>query len=209
MERYIGDYGLEHDLKPTMVEGEDAKSQKVAVIGAGPSGLSCAYQLARRGYSVTVLEGLPKPGGMLRYGIPVYRLPRDIIDGEVQKILDLGVELKLDTKIGKDITFDQLRKDFDAIYVAIGAHQGRNLGIDGEDGPGCWTGTDFLNHANSGKKVEIGGSVVVIGGGDTAVDAARVSKRLTIDTAPISKQHGRRCHHPLSPNSDRDAGHRS
>ena len=190
VERFIGDYGLEHDLKATMVEGEEAKNQKVAVIGAGPSGLSCAYQLARRGYSVTVLEGLPKPGGMLRYGIPVYRLPRDIIDGEVQKILDLGVELKLDTKIGKDVTFDQLRKDYDAIYVAIGAHQGRNLGIDGEDGPGCWTGTDFLNHANSGKKVEIGGSVVVIGGGDTAVDAARVSKRLTIDTAQVSKQMG-------------------
>jgi NADPH-dependent glutamate synthase beta subunit-like oxidoreductase len=190
VERFIGDYALEHGLKPTTLEGEEPKKEKVAVIGAGPSGMSCAYQLARRGYKVTVFESLPKPGGMLRYGIPVYRLPREVLDGEIQRIVDMGVELKCDTKIGKDVTFDAIRKDFDAMYVAIGAHQGKKLGIAGEDGPGIWTGTDFLNHANSGKKVEIGGNVVVIGGGDTAIDAARVSKRVTLDSAAVSRRMG-------------------
>ena len=190
VERFIGDYALEHNLKPTMIEGEEPKKQKVAVIGAGPSGLSCAYQLARFGYKVTVFESLPKAGGMIRYGIPVYRMPREILDAEIQRIVDFGVELRFDTKIGKDVTFEELRSDFDAIYVAIGAHQGKKLGIEGEDGPGIWTGTEFLNHANSGKKVEIGGNVVVIGGGDTAVDAARVSKRVTIDSAAISRRMG-------------------
>ncbi len=190
VERFIGDFAIEHGLKPTMVEGEDSKDKKVAVIGGGPSGLSCAYQLARYGYKTTVFESLPKAGGMLRYGIPVYRMPREVLDAEIQRIVDFGVELKCDTKIGRDVTFDQIRSDFDAIYVAIGAHQGKKLGIEGEDGPGIWTGTEFLNHANSGKKVEIGGNVVVIGGGDTAIDAARVSKRVTLDSAAISRRMG-------------------
>ncbi|MEE4272779.1 MAG: NAD(P)-binding protein [Thermoanaerobaculales bacterium] len=190
VERYLGDYALEHGLKAEMIEGEEPKSQKVAVIGAGPSGMSCAYQLARHGYKVTVFEGLPKPGGMLRYGIPVYRLPREIIDAEVQRIVDLGVELKCDCKIGKDVSFADIKKDFDAIYVAIGAHQGKAMGIPGEEGPGLWTGTEFLNHANSGKQVDIGTNVVVIGGGDTAIDAARVSKRLIGDTAAMASKMG-------------------
>jgi formate dehydrogenase major subunit len=190
VERFIGDFALEHGLKAERIEGEGPKDKKVAVIGAGPSGLSVAYQLARRGYPVTVFEGLPKPGGMLRYGIPVYRLPREVLDAEIQRILDLGVELRCDCKVGKDVSFDQLRKEFGAIYVAIGAHQGKKLGVAGEEGPGIWTGTEFLNHANSGKKVEIGGNVVVIGGGDTAIDAARVSKRVTMDSAALSKRMG-------------------
>ena len=190
VERSIGDYALEHGLKAQMIEGEGAKDEKVAVVGAGPSGLSCAYQLARRGYKVTVFEGLPKAGGMLRYGIPVYRLPREVLDGEIQRILDLGVELKCDTKIGKDVSFDDISKEYAAIYVAIGAHQGKNMGIPGEDGPGIWTGTEFLNHANSGKKVDIGTNVVVIGGGDTAIDAARVSKRLIADSAAMASKMG-------------------
>jgi len=190
VERFIGDYGLEKKLAPTTIEGEAPKDQKIAVVGAGPSGLACAYQLARRGYACTVFEALPKPGGMLRYGIPDYRLPREILDAEIQRIVDFGVELKCETKIGRDISFADLRKDFDAIYLAIGAHQGKNMGIPGEDGPGLWTGTEFLNHVNSGKQVDIGGNVVVIGGGDTAIDAARVSKRVTLDSAGISKRMG-------------------
>jgi NADPH-dependent glutamate synthase beta subunit-like oxidoreductase len=190
VERYIGDYGLEKGLTMAPVEGEDPKDQKIAVVGAGPSGLSCAYQLARRGYRVTVFESLPKPGGMLRYGIPVYRLPREVLDAEIQRIVDMGVELKCDTQIGKDVTWDEIRKEYAAIYVAIGAHQGKNMGIPGEDGPGIWTGTEFLNHANSGKKVEIGSNVVVIGGGDTAIDAARVSKRLIADSAAMASKMG-------------------
>jgi NADPH-dependent glutamate synthase beta subunit-like oxidoreductase len=190
VERFIGDYGLEKGLQPTKIEGEGDKEEKVAVVGAGPSGMACAYQLARRGYSVTVFESLPKPGGMLRYGIPEYRMPREVLDAEIQRIVDFGVELKCDTKVGKDVSFADLRKDYQAIYVAIGAHQGKKLGIEGEDGPGIWTGTEFLNHVNAGKKVEIGGNVVVIGGGDTAIDAARVSKRVTIDSAGISRRMG-------------------
>jgi NADPH-dependent glutamate synthase beta subunit-like oxidoreductase/Pyruvate/2-oxoacid:ferredoxin oxidoreductase delta subunit len=190
VERHLGDFALEHGLKAKMIEGEGPKKEKIAVVGAGPSGMSCAYQLARRGYKVTVFESLPKPGGMLRYGIPVYRLPREIIDAEVQRILDLGVELKLDTKIGKDVAYDDIKKEYDAIYVAIGAHEGKAMGIPGEDGPGLWTGTEFLNHANSGKKVDIGTNVVVIGGGDTAIDAARVSKRLIGDSAKMASKMG-------------------
>jgi NADPH-dependent glutamate synthase beta subunit-like oxidoreductase len=190
VERYIGDYGLEKGLEMEPIEGEGPKDQKIAVVGAGPSGLSCAYQLARRGYKVTVFESLPKAGGMLRYGIPVYRLPREVLDGEIQRILDMGVELRCDTKIGKDVTWDEIRAEYAAIYVAIGAHQGKNMGIPGEDGPGIWTGTEFLNHANSGKKVEIGTDVVVIGGGDTAIDAARVSKRLIADSAAMASKMG-------------------
>ncbi len=190
VERFFGDYAIEHGLKAEPIEGEGPKDQKVAVIGGGPSGLSCAYQLARHGYQVTVFESLPKAGGMLRYGIPVYRLPRDILDAEIQRIADLGVEIKCDVKIGKDVTWEGIRKDFDAVYVAIGAHQGKHLGIPGEEGPGIWTGTEFLNHANSGKKVELGTNVVVIGGGDTAIDAARVSKRLIADSAAMASKLG-------------------
>jgi NADPH-dependent glutamate synthase beta subunit-like oxidoreductase len=190
VERSIGDFALDKGLKMEPIDGEGPKDQKIAVVGAGPSGLSCAYQLARRGYKVTVFEGLPKPGGMLRYGIPVYRLPREILDGEIQRSLDLGVELKGDTKIGKDVTWEDIRKEYAAIYVAIGAHQGKNMGIPGEDGPGIWTGTEFLNHANSGKKVDLGTNVVVIGGGDTAIDAARVSKRLIADSAAMASKMG-------------------
>jgi len=128
VERHLGDYAIEHGLKAKMIEGEEAKKQKIAVVGAGPSGMSCAYHLARRGYKVTVFESLPKPGGMLRYGIPVYRLPREIIDAEVQRIVDLGVELKLDTRIGRDVSYDDIKEEYDAIYVAIGAHQGKAMG---------------------------------------------------------------------------------
>ena len=190
VERFIGDWALEHGLTPTLLEGEQRKQEKVAVVGAGPSGLACAYHLARRGYRVTVFESLPRPGGMLRYGIPVYRLPRAVLDAEIQRIVDLGVELRCGTTIGKEMSFADLRRGYDAVYVAIGAHQGKRLGIPGEDGPGIWTGTEFLRHINSGKRVELGRRVVVVGGGDTAVDAARVSKRVTLDAAAVSRRLG-------------------
>nr|MBN2276392.1 FAD-dependent oxidoreductase [candidate division Zixibacteria bacterium] len=177
VERYIGDFGLNKKLKPKMLV-EESRPEKIAVVGSGPAGMSCAYQLARRGYKVTVFEAFPKTGGMLRYGIPDYRLPQDILDAEINRILDMGVELKLNTSVGNDISIDDLRRDYKATFVAIGAHQGLKLRVKGEEAENVWTGTDFLHKVNAGEKVEVGDNVVVIGGGDTAIDAARVARRL-------------------------------
>jgi NADPH-dependent glutamate synthase beta subunit-like oxidoreductase len=177
IERFIGDFGLEKDLKPKKLTDE-VRPERIAVVGSGPGGLSAAYQLARRGYSVTVFEAFPKSGGMLRYGIPDYRLPQPILDAEINRILALGVELRLNTAVGADISLEDLREEYKAIFVAIGAHKGIELRIEGEDAPNVFTGTEFLHRTNIGEKIEIGDRVVVIGGGDTAVDAARVSRRL-------------------------------
>ena len=179
VERSIGDFGIEKGLKLKMLT-EEKKSQKVAVVGGGPSGLSAAYQLARRGYGVTVYEAMQKAGGMLRWGIPGYRLPEDVLDAEIQRIVDLGVELKCDAKIGPELSVTELQKDYDAVYVALGAQQGVRLGIDGEEAPNVFSGVDFLNRFHHGEKLDLGEDVVVIvvGGGDTAIDAARICKRL-------------------------------
>jgi len=177
MERFVGDLGIAKGWKLPRI-GEEHYSGKVAVVGAGPAGLSCAYQLARRGYEVSVFEAFSQPGGMLRYGIPRYRLPREVLDAEIQRILDLGVELKCNFTIGKDMSIEQLRHDYRAVFVGIGARKGLKLRVPGEDAPNVLTGTEFLNKANSGEEVQLGGKVLVIGGGDTAIDAARVSRRL-------------------------------
>ncbi|MGD2152982.1 MAG: NAD(P)-binding protein [Gemmatimonadales bacterium] len=179
IERAIGDYGIEHDL-PLKKLSEEKKPQKIAIVGGGPSGLSCAYQLARRGYGVTVFEAQEKAGGMLRYGIPGYRLPESVLDGEIQNILDVGVELKCGVKIGADTDLDELNSSYDAVYVALGAQQGVSLGVDGEDAPNVFSGVDFLSRFHHGEKLELGKDVVaiVVGGGDTAIDAARICKRL-------------------------------
>lgn len=176
-ERFLGDFALDKKLKPKMLS-EEKHSEKIAIIGSGPAGMSCAYQLARRGYPVTVFEAFPKSGGMLRYGIPDYRLPQDTLDAEMQRILDMGVELKLNTMVGKDVILDDLRRDYKAIFVGLGAHKGLKLRVEGEDADNVWTGTEFLHRVNVGEKIDVGDGVVVIGGGDTAVDAARVSRRL-------------------------------
>jgi NADPH-dependent glutamate synthase beta subunit-like oxidoreductase len=152
--------------------------------------LSCAYQLARRGYAVTVFEALPAAGGMLRYGIPEYRLPREVLDAEIQRILDLGVGLRCSTTIGEAVTLDELRRDYQAVFVGIGAHKGRSLGVPGEDGQGVYTGTEFLNRVNSGAEVAVGAQVVIVGGGDTAIDAARACLRLGSDAAAVSRRLG-------------------
>ncbi len=188
IERFIGTYGIEHKLQHKKISDQNF-SEKIAVIGSGPAGISCAYHLARRGYPVTVFEAKEKTGGMLRYGIPRYRLPDEVIDAEYNSIIkDLGITLKSGVKVGKDISYDDLKKEYKIIYVAIGAQKGSKLNIPGEDALNVLTGVDFLEQISSGKKVDIGNKVCVIGGGDTAIDAARVSKRLGADVTILYRR---------------------
>jgi len=186
-ERYVGDFGLEKKLTPKKYS-EQTRTEKIAVVGSGPAGISCAYQLARRGYPVTVFEAFPKAGGMLRYGIPDYRLPQAVLDAEIQRVLDLGVELKVNTAIGKDVSLDDIRKEYHAVFVGIGGHKGRLLRIDGENAENVFTGTDFLHRINCDERIEVGDKVVVIGGGDTAIDAARVARRLGAATTILYRR---------------------
>lgn len=187
LERAIGDYGLAKGLKLRMLSDEK-RAQKIAVVGAGPGGLSCAYQLARRGYSVTVFEATDKPGGMLLWGIPRYRLPADILEKEIQRILDLGVELKLNTRIGRDVSLEDLRKNFNAVFVGIGAHTGIKLRVEGEDAENVMSGVEFLNRIHHGEKIDVGDNVIVVGGGDTAIDAARICRRLGATTTILYRR---------------------
>ena len=137
----------------------------MAIIGAGPSGLTAALELKKRGYAVTVFEELSEAGGMLRWGIPAYRLPREELDREIQEILDTGVELRTNVRVGKDMTFETLNKDFDMIYLAVGAQKSAPLNIPGEDAEGVLGAVEFLRDYNLGKEVKIGKHVAVIGGG--------------------------------------------
>ena len=177
VERAIGDFGIEKNL-PLKPLTDEKRSEKVAIVGAGPGGLSCAYQLARRGYQVTVYEASEKPGGMLRWGIPSFRLPEAVLDGEIQKILDLGVELKCNSRIGSDITLEDLRAQHQAVLVSIGAEKGRKLGVEGEEAGNVLSGVDLLSRINRGESVVLGDKVVVVGGDNRALDAARACRRL-------------------------------
>jgi NADH-quinone oxidoreductase subunit F len=174
LKRYISDNGK----RPEVKAAEVTRKQKIAIIGAGPAGLTSAQDLVKRGYKVTVFESLPKAGGMMRYAIPEYRMPRDIIDIEVADIAALGVEIKTNCKIGKDISFDKLKKDYDAVLLAIGAQKSWTLDIEGEDSKGVYGAVEFLREVNLGKKVRVGSKVAVIGGGNSAIDAARTALRL-------------------------------
>ena len=176
LERFLGDWGLRQSLALERIES-DAKPETIGVIGAGPAGLSFAYQMARRGYRVTVYDSEPKPGGMLQHGIPEYRLPEEVLTGEIQRIRELGVELRLGTAIGRDVSVDELRARHDVLFLGIGAQRAQQLGVPGEDGPGVWSGTDYLSLVNRGEPPVLGDDVVVVGGGNTAIDAARTARR--------------------------------
>lgn len=176
MERFLGDFGVANRLPLPRLPETEAK-EWLGVVGAGPSGLSFAYQVARRGYRVTVYDQRSKAGGMLRYGVPDYRLPQDVLDAEIEKILDLGVELELDTRIGVDISLETLRCRHDSLYLGIGAQKGLGLPVPGGEGVSVWVGTDYLARVNRGESVETGRRVIVVGGGNTAVDAARCARR--------------------------------
>jgi len=152
--------------------------EKVAIIGSGPAGFTAACELAEKGYFVTVFEALPEAGGMLRKSMPDYRLPKRILDSEIQLLRDLGVEIRINTKIGKDVGFDDLWKDgYKAVFVAVGAHKSQKLGIQGEELDGVIDALDFLWKVKTKQKVSFGIKVGVIGGGNVAVDAARTAIR--------------------------------
>jgi NADH-quinone oxidoreductase subunit F len=153
------------------------KNKSVGIIGAGPSGLTCAYYLGRLGYDVTVYEAQPVAGGVLIFGIPEYRLPKAVLGKEIDTIRQVGVNIMTDVEVGKDISFDELREKHDSIYISTGAQLSRKVGIKGESLPGVYHGFDLLKDVNLGKKVDLSGTVAVIGGGSTAFDAARVAIR--------------------------------
>lgn len=159
--------------------------KKVAVIGAGPAGLTCAHDLALEGHEVTVFEALPEPGGMLRYAIPEYRLPREEVRKEIGYIEKLGVTIQCGTEIGKDITLDTIRNDYDAVFIGTGTPKGLPLEVEGENLPGVIDGIRFLRSVNSGEAVKTGQRVAVIGGGNTAVDCARTVKRLGSESVKL------------------------
>ena len=163
--------------------------EKIAVIGAGPAGLSCAYYLAVKGYPVTVYEKEKELGGMLTLGIPSFRLEKDVIKAEIKVLKDLGVKFKTGVEVGKDITLDKLRKDgFKAIYLAVGASKGAKVGCPGDDLDGVFTGIDFLREVNLGNKPAIGKAVAVIGGGNVAIDVARAAVRLGAKTTIVYRR---------------------
>ncbi len=169
---------LQYSTAPGSLDPEKT-GKKVAIIGSGPAGLSCAHDLARLGHACTVFEAQGVAGGMLTLGVPEYRLPRDLIKREIDAILSMGIKIKYNAKLGRDFFLKDLRQQgFDAVFISIGAHMGRELNIPGVEMDGVISGIDFLLNANLGYKVELGEKVIVIGGGNVAVDIARIVKRI-------------------------------
>ena len=174
LKRFVTDQFPDYKLpQPTVPD----RSERVAIIGSGPAGLACAYQLRQKGYRPTIFEALPTAGGMLTVGIPSYRLPRRTLNAEIDKLRAIGIEILVDTPVGRSIAFEELRKSFAAVFVAIGAHIERKLGIPGENLPGVSGGVEFLRSVNLEKPVTPGKHVLVIGGGNSALDAARTALR--------------------------------
>ncbi|MHC4195965.1 MAG: NADH-ubiquinone oxidoreductase-F iron-sulfur binding region domain-containing protein, partial [Planctomycetota bacterium] len=180
LKRFITDYEAREKLAVD-IETKERNGKKVAVIGSGPAGLSCGYYLAVEGYEVVIFESLPVAGGMLAVGIPEYRLPRDILDYEIDVIKKAGVEIRTNTTIGKDVSFEDLRKNYDAVFTTTGAHTGLKLRIEGEALGGVIDAVDFLRKIRLGQKPQIGQKVAVVGGGNAAIDAARTAHRLGKD----------------------------
>ena len=167
-----------NSANPFKPEIAPATGKKIGIIGGGPAGLSAAYFLAAKGHDVTIYDAMPKMGGMFRYGIPEYRLPKAIVDMEIAQIADLGVKMKNDIKIGRDISFDDFRKNHDAVLVTIGAWIGSKIGVNGEDLDGVLSGIEFLEEVGLGKTPKMGKKVAVCGGGNVAMDACRTAVRL-------------------------------
>jgi heterodisulfide reductase subunit A len=180
LKRFLADWEVETS-QPFPKPAPLIQKERVAIVGSGPAGLTAAYYLRKGGYDVTVFEALKKPGGMLRVGIPPFRLPRAIIDYEIDYIRSVGVEIRTDVTVGKDITLQELKQRYDALFIAVGAHKGLKLGVPGEELEGVIDAIDLLRRVNlekEGKAEQPGEHVLVIGGGNTAVDAARTALRL-------------------------------
>jgi 2-oxoacid:acceptor oxidoreductase delta subunit (pyruvate/2-ketoisovalerate family) len=175
LERFVSDYATNLNRGIETISG--SRKNKIAIIGSGPAGMTCAYHLAKLHHDVTVFESSPLKGGVLRTGIPSYRLPKDVLDREISKIEALGVRIQTGISFGEHLQLDDL-KDYQAIFIATGAHQSRGLHIPGEKRKGVFSGLDLLRKINLGKKVKIGDKNVIIGGGNTAVDVARSIIRL-------------------------------
>jgi NADPH-dependent glutamate synthase beta subunit-like oxidoreductase len=177
VEHFLGEYAIKHSLtynKPDVAPS----GKKVAILGGGPAGLSCAYQLALKGHEVTIFDEHELLGGMMRYGIPGFRTPRDVLDAEIQRILDLGVKTRMNCHVGKDVSMEQIRKEFDAVFLGMGAQAGRALPIEDAAAANVVTATAFLKAFNDGRLQHVGKRVVVVGGGDTSIDVATVARRL-------------------------------
>jgi len=176
VEHFVGDWGIANGMKFTAAGTETGK--KVAIIGAGPAGLAAAYQLRLRGHGVTIFDDHEELGGMMRYGIPGFRTPREMLDSEIGRIIDMGVEVRLKTRVGTDVSFEEIDKNYDAIFMAMGAQSGRALPVPGAEAPNCVTAMAFLRAFNEGRLQHVGNRVVVIGGGDTSIDVVTVARRL-------------------------------
>ncbi len=178
--------------------------KRVAIVGAGPAGLTAGYYLAKKGHSVIVFEALPEPGGMMRVGIPEYRLPRHVLNSEIQNIQEAGVEIRTNTRVESvDLLIEE---GYDAVLLAIGAHQGTRLGVEGEELPGVMDGAFFLREVNLGRKVAVGNRVAVIGGGNSAIDSARVAHRMGASEVTIIYRRTR-AEMPASPEEVEEALH--
>ena len=190
--RTIKRFAVEHGKLPAVPKPKTKRSEKVAIVGGGPAGMSAAWYLARLGYPVTVLEAMPIPGGMMAIGIPEYRLPRETLQAELKRIVDAGVELRLDTAMGRDFTLPDLeREGFRAIFMATGASKSRRLGVPGDDLRGMVPATRFLKEVNLGENPVLSGDVIVVGGGSTAMDAARSARRSGASSVSIVYRRGR------------------
>jgi glutamate synthase (NADPH/NADH) small chain len=190
LQRHATDYALEHAI--TLFQPGAPNGKQVAIVGAGPAGLSCAQELRRRGYAITVFEAKQQPGGLNTYGIAEYKLRPALALAEVQMILDLGVELRTGVVVGRDISFAELEQDFAAVFVAVGLGATRRLGIPGEDLPGVYEGLAFIEHLKTHPYAEtrVGRRVAVIGAGNTAIDAVTQAKRLGAERATIVYRRG-------------------
>ncbi len=177
VEQFIGDSAFEH--KYTFDNSAPLSGKKIAIIGAGPAGMAAAYQLRRKGHASTIFDDHEELGGMMRYGIPGYRTPRDVLDHECQRIVDMGdIELRMNTRVGKDVSVEQLEKDYDAILWALGCKSGRKLPVPNSDAPNCVSGVAFLEAFNKGTLQVTADRVVCVGGGDTSIDVVSVARRL-------------------------------